>query len=121
MEKQLLFSVTKKDLRIDKFRAGGKGGQHQNKTETGVRITHLESGAVGESREFRSQPQNQQAAFRRMAESEKFEKWRKFKASQLLGIEDRIQKDVERAMQPKNIRTEVKDENGKWVETNLDE
>jgi len=120
MEKQLLFSVTKKDLRIDKFRAGGKGGQHQNKTETGVRITHLESGAVGESREFRSQPQNQQAAFRRMATSPKFENWRRFKASQMLGIEQKIKEDVERSMKPGNIRTEVHDENGRWVEEEID-
>lgn len=49
--KELLFSLTKKDFRIETFRSGGKGGQHQNKTDSGVRIVHLESGAVGESRE----------------------------------------------------------------------
>jgi protein subunit release factor B len=41
MGKELLFSLTKKDFRIDTFRAGGKGGQKQNKTSSGVRVTHI--------------------------------------------------------------------------------
>ena len=53
MTRELLFSVTKKDLRIDTFRAGGKGGQNQNKRNTGVRVTHPDSGAVGEARDQR--------------------------------------------------------------------
>lgn len=60
--------ITKKDFRVDTFRSGGKGGQHQNKTETGVRITHLESGLVGESRSHRSQDQNKTEAFKRLCE-----------------------------------------------------
>jgi len=38
MSKELLFSLTKKDFRVDTFRAGGKGGQKQNKTNSGVRV-----------------------------------------------------------------------------------
>jgi protein subunit release factor B len=64
--KMLLFSVTKKDLDVQTFRSGGKGGQNQNKVESGVRIIHRASGAVGESREYRDQPQNKKAAFQRM-------------------------------------------------------
>lgn len=66
--KQLMFSVTRKDLRIDTFRSGGPGGQHQNKIESGVRITHLPSGLKGESREERSQHANKIRAFRRLTE-----------------------------------------------------
>lgn len=77
MEKQLLFSVTKDDLRIDTFRAGGKGGQNQNKRDTGVRVTHIESGASGEGRDSRSQGQNKVEAFRRMVLSDKFKNWMK--------------------------------------------
>lgn len=75
MERELILSVTKKDLVIQKFRAGGKGGQNQNKRDTGVRVTHPPSGAVGIARDSRSQGQNLRAAFRRMAESKKFQDW----------------------------------------------
>lgn len=72
MARELLLSVTAKDCEWDYFRAGGKGGQKQNKTSSGARCRHRASGAVGESREERSQLQNRKKAFRKMAESEKF-------------------------------------------------
>lgn len=75
MARQHLFRVTAKDCRMDTFRAGGKGGQNQNKRDTGVRFTHAPSGAVGESREERSQLQNKRKAWRRMAESKEFQAW----------------------------------------------
>ncbi len=108
--RQLLFSVTKKDLRVDTFRSGGKGGQNQNKRDTGVRITHIESGAVGESREQRSQEQNKKSAFRRMAEHPKFQQWHKIKVAYMLkGIED-IEKEINRIvdeqMREKYIKVE---------------
>jgi|SRR5581483_6603836 len=68
-------TVTKKDLVVETFRAGGPGGQHQNKTETGVRVTHPPSGAVGEARDSRSQADNKKAAFLRMTEDPKFQLW----------------------------------------------
>ena len=48
--------------RVDVFRAGGKGGQHQNVTESGVRLTHLPTGTVASSRRRRSQHANKRAA-----------------------------------------------------------
>lgn len=66
MTRELLWSVGKKDLRVDTFRAGGKGGQHQNATDSGVRITPVETGLSAESREFKSQHQNKGAAFRKL-------------------------------------------------------
>ena len=56
--KELLFTIRKKDFEIQTFRSGGKGGQHQNKTDSGVRIIHKASGAVGESRNDKSQHRN---------------------------------------------------------------
>ena len=75
MAREKLFSVTLDDCRVDTFRSGGKGGQHQNKTESGVRITHELSGAVGESREERSQLQNKKLAFKKMVKHPRFRLW----------------------------------------------
>lgn len=68
MTRQLMFSVTLKDCEVQTFRSGGKGGQNQNKRDTGVRIIHHPSGARGEARDERSQLQNKRLAFKRMAD-----------------------------------------------------
>jgi len=54
--------------RVDTFTAGGKGGQHQNRTESGVRLTHLPTGIVVTAREERSQARNKTAALARLRE-----------------------------------------------------
>ena len=74
-ERHLLFSVTAKDCEISAFRAGGPGGQHQNKVASAVRVVHRPSGAVGVSRTDRSQVINKRLAFKRMAESKEFQLW----------------------------------------------
>ncbi|MBU8921734.1 MAG: hypothetical protein KOO63_07940 [Bacteroidales bacterium] len=68
MAKRSILKARKKDFRIDTFRAGGKGGQHQNKTDSGVRITHTETGLSAECREHRSQKQNKTAAFLKLVD-----------------------------------------------------
>ena len=104
--KELLFSVTKKDLIFETFRCGGKGGQKQNKTESGVRVKHPASGAVGECRNHREQYQNKKEAFKRMANSDKFKKWHKIEVSKRLGLLDGIDEKVEEMMDPKYLKIE---------------
>lgn len=63
-----IFPVTRKDLRIDVFTSGGRGGQHQNKTATGVRFTHIATGISAECRSTRSQHRNKKIAFHKLAQ-----------------------------------------------------
>jgi protein subunit release factor B len=58
--------IAANDLRIDFFRASGPGGQHRNKSETGVRITHLPTGIVVTATESRSRYLNLRQAMVRL-------------------------------------------------------
>lgn len=113
-KRELLFSVTRADLKVDTFRSGGPGGQNQNKRETGVRITHPDSGAVGTAREHRTQEQNKSAAFRRMIETPAFRTWHRKHSASLIYTDAMVKRAVEAQMNPKNIKVEHRVD-GKWV------
>lgn len=113
-EKRLLFSVTKKDFEIQTFRAGGKGGQNQNKVSSGVRLIHTASGARGEARDSRDQHQNKRAAFERLLKTPEWLSWHRAEVARRLGQVDRAEKAADEAMRPENLRVETLTDTG-WT------
>lgn len=112
MAKKLLFSVTTKDFDVQTFCTGGKGGQNQNRRKMGVRIVHRESGATGEGREYREQPQNKHAAFMRLLETKEWKTWHKARVARELGHVKAAEEATELAMKPENLKIEVLGKNG---------
>lgn len=115
MARELLFSVTAADCGWDYFKSSGPGGQNVNKRNTGVRCTHPPSGAVGQATDHRTQEQNKKLAFKRMHESAEFKKWHRLEVARRTGALVEAENRVEEAMQPENLKIEVKDEKGRWT------
>jgi len=91
-------NIRKDDLKTDTFRASGAGGQHVNKTESGVRFTHIPTGIVSESTDSRSQHKNREIAMQKLyqriqeAQREKAYNEQKAKRKSLVGSGDRSDK-----------------------------
>jgi len=104
------------DLKRDVFRCGGPGGQHQNKTESGVRYTHIPTGVAAESRSERSQHKNDALALallkakliRLEEEKREAEYARAYNEKAEIGFGSQIRSYVLDDRWVKDLRTEVK-------------
>lgn len=118
MSKELLFSITANDCEWSYTRGTGKGGQKKNKTSSAVHCMHRPSGAHGYSEASRSQRDNKEDAFRKMADTKEFKDWMRLeiarRTGQLLEIEDAVNREMNR------VTVEVKDEEGRWTKVDKD-
>ena len=120
-QKHLLFSVTMKDLEMQTFSVGGHGGGGKDTSNSGVRLVHRASGAVGEGRDHRTNTRNRQDAFLRLVNTPKFKNWHKIECARRMGkripetleqIQARVDKMIEEGVQNGTIKIEYLENGG---------
>lgn len=109
MAKELLFTLTKNDFKIEFYRASGKGGQNRNKRDTACRITHIETGITATCCDERSQLQNKRKAFVNLVNKPEFQRWLKTKAFRImrdLPTREELERQVDEWMEEKYLKIE---------------
>lgn len=118
MARELLFRLTRDDFEWEYFRAGGKGGQNQNKVSSACRCRHPPSGVVVECREERDQITNRRRAFQRLAEHPRFRAWLRVKVAEH-DLGKSIEQQVDESMAPRFLVWEGHD-GQRWVPLTLE-
>ena len=113
--KELLFSLTKKDFKVEWFSGSGAGGQYRNKHQNCVRLHHPDSGVIATGQSHRNRQANLREAFNGLLKHPKFKAWHARKVQEAIKGKT-IEEQVREMMNPKNLKIEVKSEKGQWVE-----
>lgn len=106
-----------KNIDIDTFTVKGHGGGGKDTSNTGVRLTHRESGATGKGTETRNQTRNKVIAFQKLIASDKFKSWHRLEIARRSG-QAALEEIVDNMMSLYNLKIETKDMDGKWIKDN---
>ena len=120
MANELLFSITKKDLKIDYFSGKGAGGQHRNRHKNCVRLFHKDSNTRVTGQSNKEKRSNIKEALNNLVKHPSFKCWlniRVYESDEQKKHNKSIDELVDGMMNFLNIRTETK-VNGKWTEEN---
>lgn len=136
IENEISIEICSSDLRIDVYKSSGAGGQHVNKTESAVRITHLPTGTVTQCQNNRSQHKNKEEAMKQMKSKlyeiklrKKKEKEKNIENSKLniswgnqirsYILDQSVIKDLRTGIEKYNIQSVLNGELDDFIETSL--
>ena len=105
--------MTRKDFKLDWFSGKGGGGQHRNKHQNCLRLTHIESGATATGQSNKERPANQKEALQNLVNHPKWKLWYASKVNEVLTGKSREEK-VNESMAEENLLVEGKNESGQW-------
>ena len=106
-KRELILSVTKRDFDIQFFSGTGAGGQHRNKHQNCVRMTHRESGVHATGQSSRSRQANLREAFTTIIRSKAFNSWHKMEVAERILNGKSVREKVRQMMSPENLKVEV--------------
>ena len=115
--KELLFSITRRDLQLTYFSGKGAGGQHRNKHQNCLRLFHPDSGVRVTGQSHKERRANIKEALGNLIAHPKFMMWHRRKVQEVLEGKS-IDKKVEEALDPKNLKIECY-QDSQWIECSV--